>query len=190
MSQTYVDKAAHVPGPRRQPCQFLALQRGSFMAKGDGGGKLKWFAKSKPLDMKKVVSQQLEKRYPEYHCRLNNVKLSTADYRKTMREHDSKDTFFFLDPPYPQKVVHYHDYQQGIPTPEELSKTLGSLKGKFLMTYPPAYRKHFARRPFRTRTISVPLMHPWISHDLQRTERTRKEMLVTNYDLGKVPGCR
>ena len=69
--------------------------------------------------------------------RLRNVKIRQADFEKTMRELDGKDTFFIIDPPYFERDEYY-----GVGFTKEdlkrLCQTLKSIKGKFILLHTPA----------------------------------------------------
>ena len=64
--------------------------------------------------------------------RLRNVKLYSGDYAEVIKKYDSKDTVFFLDPPYAGYNVNVGEktFKE-----EEFVGILKSLKGKFLLTY-------------------------------------------------------
>ena len=71
-------------------------------------------------------------RIEQFAPRLRNVKVYSGDYEKVVRKYDSKDTAFFLDPPYPGYNVNVgeSDFDE-----ERFFKLCKSLKGKFLITY-------------------------------------------------------
>jgi site-specific DNA-adenine methylase len=71
-------------------------------------------------------------RIEKYRDRLRNVTVRSAHYADVVREFDSKDTFFFLDPPYPG-----HNVEVGEDSFDEVEfrKVLDGIKGKFLVTY-------------------------------------------------------
>ncbi len=180
-SQAHIDKAARTPLAERSVCNFLVLQRGSFGAKSTWGS-LAWHRDS---GRRRIVSNQLSRNYPRYHERLRNVRLESADYKQTVHRYDSPETFIFLDPPYPSKGRPYYEYERGVPRLAELRKTLENVRGKFMMTYPSRFRKEFRGHPFHTTIVRVPL-----SHRMGREQKTRGELLVSNYDLRRVPGCK
>ena len=68
----------------------------------------------------------------EFAPRLKKVKVYGGDYEKVVRKYDSKDTVFFLDPPYPGYNV---DVGESEFDEERFFKLLKSLKGRFLITY-------------------------------------------------------
>lgn len=72
------------------------------------------------------------KRIEKFAPRLKAVKVYGGDYEKVVRKYDSKDTVFFLDPPYPGYNV---DVGESEFDEERFFKLLKSLKGRFLITY-------------------------------------------------------
>ncbi|MBK7537553.1 MAG: DNA adenine methylase [Myxococcales bacterium] len=78
------------------------------------------------------VEAKTIKRIEQFAPRLRNVKVYGGDYERVVRQYDSKDTAFFLDPPYPGYNVEVgeSDFDE-----ERFFEVLRSLKGKFLITY-------------------------------------------------------
>jgi DNA adenine methylase len=72
------------------------------------------------------------KRIEKFAPRLKKVKVYGGDYERVVRKYDSKDTVFFLDPPYPGYNV---DVGESEFDEERFFKLLKSLKGRFLITY-------------------------------------------------------
>jgi site-specific DNA-adenine methylase len=71
-------------------------------------------------------------RIEKHRDRLRGVTVRAAHYAKVVKEFDGKNTFFFLDPPYPG-----HNVQVGESKFDEAEfrKVLDGIKGKFLVTY-------------------------------------------------------
>ena len=78
------------------------------------------------------VEAKTIKRIEQYAPRLKRVKVYGGDYERVVRKYDSKDTVFFLDPPYPGYNV---DVGESEFDEERFFALLKSLKGKFLITY-------------------------------------------------------
>ncbi len=78
------------------------------------------------------VEAKTIKRIEEFGPRLKKVKVYGGDYEKVVRKYDSKDTVFFLDPPYPGYNV---DVGESDFDEERFFKLLTTLKGRFLITY-------------------------------------------------------
>ena len=72
------------------------------------------------------------KRIEKFAPRLKKVKVYGGDYEKVVRKYDSKDTVFFLDPPYPGYNV---DVGESEFDEERFFEVLKALEGKWLMTY-------------------------------------------------------
>lgn len=71
-------------------------------------------------------------RLEQHGSRLAQVKVYSGDYEPVVRKHDSADTVFFLDPPYPGYNV---NVGESTFDEERFFEVLKSLKGKWLMTY-------------------------------------------------------
>ncbi len=78
------------------------------------------------------VEAKTIKRIEQFAPRLKKVKVYGGDYEKVVRQYDSKDTVFFLDPPYPGYNV---DVGESEFDEARFFKLLQELKGKFLITY-------------------------------------------------------
>ena len=70
----------------------------------------------------------------EYAKRLEQVQIDNRDAIKVIQLWDTKESFFYLDPPYfNSNMGHYKGYtEQGF---EDLLKTLSVIKGKFILSY-------------------------------------------------------
>jgi site-specific DNA-adenine methylase len=71
-------------------------------------------------------------RIEKFRDRLRSVTVRSGHYADVVKEFDGKDTFFFLDPPYPG-----HNVEVGEDRFDEVEfrKVLDDIKGKFLVTY-------------------------------------------------------
>lgn len=85
---------------------------------------------------KATMSDQVRR----FRKRLAGVHIFNADYEKIIEKYDSKDTFFFLDPPYAGYDTSTHGastrvYGQKEWSEERFIKVLKGIKGRFLCTY-------------------------------------------------------
>jgi DNA adenine methylase len=71
-------------------------------------------------------------RYSEYFKRIEILNL---DYKEILKQHDSEDTFFYLDPPYFGFEDYYVNNTFKGESHSELPKELKQLKGKWLLSY-------------------------------------------------------
>ncbi len=65
--------------------------------------------------------------------RLSRIYIEHLDFRRCIRNWDSPDTFFFLDPPYPNTVPYLHPFTDT--DHEDLAAILRRVEGKWLLTY-------------------------------------------------------
>ena len=64
--------------------------------------------------------------------RLRNVEISNKDYQQVLKDYDDKDTFFYIDPPYPGT---FNLFDLGFKE-EDFLKTLKTLKAQWIVSYP------------------------------------------------------
>ena len=75
-------------------------------------------------------------KWKAYEPHLNKIsEILNLDYKQLINEYDSKDTFFYLDPPYMGKEKYYinHDFDEN--SHYELASILNSIEGRFLLSY-------------------------------------------------------
>ena len=68
--------------------------------------------------------------------RLKNVAVYSWDYRKIIKKFDSKDTLFYIDPPYWNRKQCEREFGKTNSNFEEFVEVLKSIKGKFVTSYP------------------------------------------------------
>jgi DNA adenine methylase len=78
------------------------------------------------------VEAQTVSRIEKFRERLRGVQIKAAHYVEVVKEFDSKDTFFFLDPPYRGSDVLIGEAKFD---EEEFRRVLQGIRGKFLVTY-------------------------------------------------------
>jgi len=75
-------------------------------------------------------------KWKAYKYHLDKIShIHNLDYKDVIKMYDSESTFFYIDPPYMGKEKYYinHDFTEE--SHLELSKTLNSIKGRFLLSY-------------------------------------------------------
>ena len=70
----------------------------------------------------------------KYTDRLKRVNVFNKDFKEMIKKYDSKNTFFYLDPPY-SRSVDVKDYEEVGITIEEIYNSLKNIEGKFLLSY-------------------------------------------------------
>jgi DNA adenine methylase len=128
----------------------------------------------------KAVANKREDFTKEYAERLKSVQIESNDALKVIDRCDSKETFFYCDPPYiGSDMGHYAGYSDE--DYEKLLDKLSKVKGKFLLSsYPSKILTGFIRK------------HKWKSESVKKfvavtklTEKKKTEMLVYNFDPEK-----
>jgi len=114
----------------------------------------------------------------EYAARLKHVQIESKDALKVIQHYDSKDTFFYLDPPYfNSDCGHYKGYTES--DYRKLLDTVISIKGKFLLSsYPSDILKEYIKK------------YGWYYKEIHQkvkvthlTKKEKIEVLAWNYDI-------
>jgi len=97
------------------------------------------------------IESRTIKRIEKHRDRLRGVTVRSGNYAEVVKEFDGKNTFFFLDPPYPG-----HNVQVGEDRFDEVEfrKVLDGIKGKFLITY--GTRGKLDTKGFHVKKIRTP----------------------------------
>jgi DNA adenine methylase len=113
--------------------------------------------------------------------RLQNVQLECADALYIIDSRDTKDTFFYCDPPYYNADMgHYDGYSKD--DFEALLKTLAKIKGKFMLSsYPSDILKQYTKEfGWQTKEFSMQLSA--LTNAIGK-QRKKVEVLTANYDI-------
>jgi len=128
----------------------------------------------------KAVSNKREDFTNAYAERLKMAQIESNDALKVIARADSKDTFFYVDPPYiGSDMGHYEGYKEA--DYEKLLEALSKAKGKFLLSsYPSTILSRFIKK------------HKWKVKRVEKfvavtkhTDKKKTEMLVYNFDPSK-----
>ena len=117
----------------------------------------------------------------QIHERLKHVQISCRDALKVIQQRDSEDTFFFLDPPYPNCVQkHYSGF-----TEDDLRKLLEQLtliKGKFILcNYNSRILEDYVQRMgWHTQVFDMALR---VANKITKGSKRKQEMMVYNYNI-------
>jgi DNA adenine methylase len=137
------------------------------------GGKGKNFNKQRSHSASQRKRGLIEK-LDDIQERLRGVIIDDEDYKTILRNYDSPDTFFYLDPPYYE--VDVGGYTHGFINVEELATKLKHLKGKFMLSYNdhPYIRKMFSG--FKIKTLKT-------TYTMRGGDKpeVRSELVITNY---------
>lgn len=111
------------------------------------------------------------------HDRLADVQISCRDALDVIRQRDTTETVFYLDPPYPMAdMKHYSDYS--FENLEELLTLLQSIHGKFILSNYSSelLDKFISKNGWRRKDIELPLK---VANFTQ--SRHKVEVLVSNF---------
>jgi DNA adenine methylase len=148
--------------------QGRALHRAHHRAVGENG------ASDPPLDL--AVREVLQ----QTAGRLSNVLVDRRDFADCIDRYDSRDTFFYLDPPYTafQPNGRYQPISEA--RLRELFAILKDVRGKFLLSFNDAKIVREAARGFCIRPVSV-------LYSLgANSGKKAPELLIANYPLKPV----
>jgi DNA adenine methylase len=90
--------------------------------------RLSYFAREKTFGKPRINST-----FEGYQERLQDAIILNKDYKEVIKKYDSKDTFFYLDPPYKESQSGFNYPAINI---KELKDVLSKIKGKFLLSFP------------------------------------------------------
>lgn len=116
----------------------------------------------------------------DYAIRLQNVQIECADALRIIKARDTKDAFFYCDPPYYNSDMgHYDGYS--IEDYEALLKCLSKVKGKFLLSsYPSPILKEYAKNQ-GWQQVEIQQVVSAAGKGVKRKPKT--EVLTANYPI-------
>ena len=120
----------------------------------------------------RAAPKNIKKNAVKYQERLKDVTITRKDWKKLLK-HDSKDTFWYLDPPYETGSTDKWGYKPFTAT--ELLPVLKKIKGSFILSfeYSAANAKIF--KPFKVKKVST-------TYNIAPGEVQKKvELLVYNF---------
>ncbi len=160
-------KTFRTGSPVEQIYKSIYIMRNSFNGMGTS-----FSAKRYPLKQQKTYKILLG----PYKDKLKGVVILKKDYKEVIRKYDSKDTFFYLDPPYEVAIKKGGYYLHSDIDLEEMSDLLSNIKGKFLMSLDitPNTKKLFGK--FVTKKILF-------NYATRTNDKEVYEYLIANYKL-------
>ena len=112
----------------------------------------------------------------DYKKRLQNVKIFNDDYQNIIKKYDSKDTFFFIDPPYENSE---DLYDEGSFNFENLRNVISNIKGYAMITLNDSYNIRTIFKDF----VIKPIVVKGKNRNVNIGEKDRKELIIMNYKL-------
>ena len=153
----------------------LATQSFSSIVDGSWGYDL-----SKNTTSKKIMNRR-QAFTEDYSIRLQTVQIECTDAIRIIESRDTKDSFFYLDPPYYNSDCgHYDGYT--LMDFENLLKVCKSLKGRFLLSsYPSEILQQYTKKcKWFTKSYE---MQVTVANNSPKGRKLKTEVLTANYDL-------
>jgi len=133
------------------------------------------FSITKPINLDRLLTVR---------DKLKNTEIYNKDYKEVMRKYDSKDTFHYLDPPYPGEWP--NEKSKGKPfsfTKEDLVDLrdfLRSIKGKFILSINSSPENLELFKEFNIKKLKFKRTLPKAEY-----RKSEYELLVSNFPLKK-----
>lgn len=150
------------------------LYRNLYLSINSFAGNRKDYAGEK--EEKKLQNTDVGKKYKNTKWKdflnNNNVKIYNKDFCDLIKKYDSKNTVFYLDPPYSKSKT---DYNVGGLDINKVYDCLEGIKGKFILSYDksPEIKKLFRKYKFKTIETVYELSG--------KRQEGIKEYLITNF---------
>jgi DNA adenine methylase len=113
----------------------------------------------------------------KYQDRLKNVIITNVDYKIVLDKHDSKDSLFYLDPPYENSnSIYKHSYIEYT----ELAECLKKIKGKFVMSMSDSPTIRLIFKDFKFKILKLRTYAPK-SPKTKLGGKPRVEILIYNF---------
>ena len=153
----------------------LANQSFASKLNGSWGYDKKENKSSKQLQVKRNSFTKI------YAKRLERVQIECKDAIEVIQSMDSKETFFYIDPPYfNSNMGHYKGYTKE--DFEKLLKVLCKIKGKFLLSSYPSdlLIKHTKKNKWNTKSVNVLIA---VSLQTDKKRKIKTEVLTANFEI-------
>lgn len=156
------------------------ITNGSFAGSMHGGWK--WCNGSSGSHSAIMIKNKRIEFSEKLHVRLSSVQISCRDAIRVIKDRDSENTFFYLDPPYPGCIQqHYSGYTHK--DLFNLCQVLSTVKGKFILSnyWCQTLNYHILKFNWNFIKINVTLKVANLGHG--ETMKKRTEILAYNFDL-------
>jgi DNA adenine methylase len=158
--------------------QFAYLTWYSFGSKGEhfASMQIKHLAKAKTPVKRSLI--RVRTLLADVAERLRSVLVENRDFSECIRRYDSRDTFFYCDPPY----TDFQDNGRYKPMGErnrELFQILAGVKGKFLLSFDDSAEIRALCKEFSFRVTQVNVLYTLAG----KSKSLAKEVLISNYRI-------
>ena len=133
--------------------------------------RLSYFGRGKTFGKPRINSN-----FEGYKERLSDTTILNRDYKDVIKQFDSKNTFFYLDPPVKESTTAYSYPAINI---DDLAKTVKKIKGKFLLSLADTKVKKELFKGFKI--ITIPTKYVGEKTKGGQTKKVN-EYLIMNYE--------
>lgn len=118
------------------------------------------------------------------HKRLIRATIECKDYKEIIKKYDTKDTFFFLDPPYKTTKAHLYPSLDGKEFDfKELADILKTIKGKFILTLNSHEEIDEYFKEFKHKQIGNNYTNNRRHYAETKDNKTDDEVIYMNYEI-------
>ena len=120
---------------------------------------------------------------PKYRKNLDKINfVESNDFEDVIKKYDSKNTYFYVDPPYFKTENYYSNHEFGFNDHERLSNILKNIEGKFSLSYYdfPLLDVWFPKNEY---VWNTKLFSKASSASKGKKQNKGEELLITNYEI-------
>jgi len=150
--------------------------RNLYLSKISFSGNRRSFADDSKYKKAETMGRRILVNLDKYKQRLKDVKILNKDYTDVIKEYNSPDTFFYLDPPYSEQKSNW-GYKFNL-TPQQILDVLDTIKGHFLMSYDNTKENREVFNKYHLYSVGTKYQ---IAKEGNNTSKT--ELLISNYPL-------
>lgn len=182
MSREYVTRAAkkYAAGKQISPCEFLALNQGSY------GGNMERAGNPDPARGSHFAAKI---RRDDWARMLRGTRIVCGDFATVMRKYDGRNTFFYLDPPYDMpsaKLKELYGKEQGKSIVGKVFIAARRAKGRVMISYnrSPIVEKLFCKPGSGFKCLGAKTKYDMGQVKARRDLKMRSvgELVILNYD--------
>jgi DNA adenine methylase len=157
--------------PRDRLYRNLYISKNSFM------GNRKSFGADYGHSDTSRIGIMIKKNYTKYREKLLKTNILNKDYKEVIKKYNKYDTLFYLDPPYSAQKASWGYNEGNDITPNQLLKTLKTIKGYFLMSYDysPELKQMF-EKDFIVKVVNT-------KYETKTSSNPVKELVIMNYTV-------
>jgi len=167
-------------GTFNNPCDYLGVIKQSYGQNGMSFSPNHFtYPEKSKIPISKQQISEISKNMELYKTKLSKTHISNKDFCDVIKQHDSKDTFHYLDPPY-----HGTSQSYGLPRVhiEEVVGCASKMKGKVLVSYDnhPEVKKAF--KGWKVEKVETKYRMQSSTIKMRGKDKDVTELLIMNYN--------